>query len=131
MTILPSSILVDEIYVAPLKEDIRIWFRSKFSSKNFDGNEGGKTIEIYNPEEPQDKAPNGHVLEESSTDMNRVDRYLVETYAPLVSRRSSYLIVGSIVLVSLVTNVLNSFRVRNFISLIFHLMVMTKFLCRP
>ena len=81
MTILPSSILVDEIYVAPLQKDFTSWFKSKFLSKNLDHNsKGGKSVE-------------------KSDDMNSVDQYLVQTYAPFVTRRSSYLIGLPIILV--------------------------------
>lgn len=81
MTILPSSILVDEIYVAPLQKDFTSWFKSKFLSKNLDDkDEGGKS-------------------EEKSNDMNSLDRYLVQTYAPFVTRRSSYLIGLPIIMV--------------------------------
>lgn len=82
MTILPSSILVNEIYVIPFRKDIMSYFKRKSSSENLDKS---ASIEYQNGE------PSNH--------MNRLDRYLVDTYAPFVSRKSSYLIALPVVLV--------------------------------
>ena len=71
MTILPSSILVNEIYVVPFRKDISMWFSRKFSSNTGDREEEAT----------------------ESNNMSRLDRYLIHTYAPLVTRRSLYLIV--------------------------------------
>ncbi len=78
MTILPSSILVNEIYVVPFRKDISRWFSRKFSSETLDHKE-----EAVGP-----------------SDMSRLDGYLVHTYAPLVTRRSLYLIIIPIGMVS-------------------------------
>ena len=83
MTILPSSILVNEIYVIPFRKDIMSCFtKEKSSSENLDKS---ASIEYQNGE--------------PSNDMNRLDRYLVDTYAPFISRRSSYFIALPVVLV--------------------------------
>ncbi len=82
MTILPSSILVNEIYLIPFRKEIMSCFKGKSSSENLDKS---ASIEYQNGE--------------PSNDMNRLDRYLVDTYAPLVSRRSSYFIALPVVLV--------------------------------
>ena len=77
MTILPSSILVNEIYVVPFRADLFRWFERRFLPKKLSHKSG----------------------EKSSNDVSRLDRYLIETYAPFVTRRSSYLIALPIVLV--------------------------------
>ncbi len=74
MTILPSSILVNEIYIVPFRKDIVSFFTG--SRKKLDKHG------------------------EASDDMNRLDRWLVQTYAPFVSRRPSLLIVLPVILVS-------------------------------
>ena len=125
MTILPSAILVDEIYVAPIQREFVMWFKLKFLSKNLvHENQGGNTIESYShPEEPdsaitgkciQGDPSEGHqilknVIGKPSDDMNQLDRYLVHTYAPFVTRRSSYLIGLPIFLVRLVAKVIHRF----------------------
>lgn len=70
MTILPSSILVNEIYVVP--------FSRKFWSKT-----------------------RSHKEEATETNnMSRLDGYLINTYAPLVTRKALYLIIIPIGMVS-------------------------------
>ena len=86
MTILPSSILVNEIYVIPFRKDIVSFFKGKSCSrKKLDENQS------ISKESQNGKACN---------DMNRLDRWLVQTYAPFVSRRPSLLIVLPVILVS-------------------------------
>lgn len=116
MTILPSSILVNEIYMASVQKKIVIWFKLKFLPNKFKGVEKNTS-----PKEPNDaivekcfqnKASEGHekmknIIEKSSNDMNSLDRYLVQTYAPFVSRRSSYLIGFPILLVRLVAEIIH------------------------
>lgn len=114
MTILPSAILVDEIYVAPLQKEFIKWCKSKFFSKSLEkqNQQGQCTEKLAHLKEPddailtkcfQDHASERHeklenIVEKASNDMNNLDRYLVQTYAPLVAGRSSYLIVLPIVL---------------------------------
>jgi hypothetical protein len=114
MTILPSSILVNEIYMAPVQKEFVMWFKQKFLSNKLDhGNECGESVEKNtSPEEPN--ASEGHekmknIVEKSSNDMNSLDRYLVRTYAPFVTRRSSYLIGFPILLVRLVAEIIHQF----------------------
>ena len=87
MTILPSSILVNEIYVVPFRKDISMWFSRKFSSNTSDHEEEAT----------------------ESNNMSRLDRYLIHTYAPLVTRRSLYLIVVPIGMVCSVLSVFSNF----------------------
>ena len=116
MTILPSSILVDQIYVAPLQKDVIAWFKSKFFSKIVDHKRtGGKSLErntsldelddavvesCVEDQISKEKGSSKNNVDTSSDDLDRVDQYLVETYAPFVTRRSSYLIGFPIALVS-------------------------------
>ena len=103
MTILPSSILVNEIYMAPVQKKIVIWFKLKFLANKYKGVEKNTSREkCFQNEASQGHEKMKNIFEESSNDMDSLDRYLVQTYAPFVSRRSSYLICFPILLVRLV-----------------------------
>ena len=91
MTILPSSILVNEIYVIPFRTDVFNWFERKFLPKKLNQKRGKST----------------------SNEMNRLDRYLVQTYAPFVTRRSSYLIGLPVVMVSPVAKTSHRFDLKS------------------
>ena len=55
MTILPSSILVDKIYVVPLRNEFVEWWKSKFPSKNPENENQGQGIDqSVSLEESQD-----------------------------------------------------------------------------
>jgi len=115
MTILPSSILVNEIYVAPIQKQFIMWCKSTFlPNKFYHEQKSSESADKYiHPEDADAEKglPNSiragdeklkNVIEKSSK-MNRIDQYLVETYAPFVTRRSSYLLCSCIILVRTIT----------------------------
>ena len=115
MTILPSSILVNEIYIAPLQKQFVMWCKPKCLSNNLDHEQKSeKSADKYIHSEDADaeKGLPNHTrggdmkvknVIENPSEMNRIDRYLVESYAPFITRRSSYLLCSSIILVRIIT----------------------------
>ena len=107
MTILPSSILVNEIYIAKRQEECVMWFKSKFDRRSRNISEKYTHPEIFEDVDAekclQHDACEGdeklETLEKTSNQMNRFDRCLVETYAPFLKRRSYHLMCFSILLV--------------------------------
>ena len=111
MTILPSSILVNEIYIAPLQKRLFMWCKPNNLD---DEKKSEKSVDKYIHSEDADaeKGLPNHTREgdmkvktvlEKTSEMNRIDRYLVESYAPFITRRSSFLLCSSIILVRIIT----------------------------
>lgn len=95
MTILPSAILVNEIHVKKYlgrfqKKDSGWLCKETTKNKDYICSEENN-IEKGSPPNCSDNVP------EKKT--NFIDRYLVETHIPFISKRSSYLLVFSIILV--------------------------------
>jgi MMPL family len=84
MTILPSAILVNEFYVAPLQQRLLKWFKTSFRKNDLKArdviheSDGGNSHFGTNE---------GSSLENTSQ-MNRMDRWLVTKYAPFINRRA-------------------------------------------
>ena len=95
MTILPSSILVNEIYVVPFQQKYFGWLCKQTRTDKANNHAYSKENDMENGS--QDCSRN--VLEEN---MNVLDRYLVGTHIPFINKRSSYLLVFSIILVRLI-----------------------------
>jgi len=91
MTILPSSILVNEIYVVPFQQKYFGWLCKQTRTDKANNHTYSKENDMENGS--QDSSRN--VLEEN---MNVLDRYLVGTHIPFINKRSSYLLVFSIIL---------------------------------
>jgi hypothetical protein len=91
MTILPSAILVNEIYVKKyLGRFQKKHCKETTKNKDYIYSEGNN-MEKGSPPNCSDNVP--------EKKMNFIDRYLVETHIPFISKRSSYLLVFSIILV--------------------------------
>eukprot|EP00588_Corethron_pennatum_P034447 CAMPEP_0194349088 /NCGR_PEP_ID=MMETSP0171-20130528/106891_1 /TAXON_ID=218684 /ORGANISM="Corethron pennatum, Strain L29A3" /LENGTH=1903 /DNA_ID=CAMNT_0039116497 /DNA_START=220 /DNA_END=5932 /DNA_ORIENTATION=+ len=103
MTILPSAILVNEIYVAPLQKKCVRWWKPRHEQTS----ETDAEKYAHSEEEDAEKGlSNGsregdETLEnafEKVSEMNSLDRYLVETYAPFVNQKSKHLLLGAVVM---------------------------------
>jgi hypothetical protein len=100
MTILPSSILVNEIYIVPL---FHKWFKSKQHHNEQTNNNDLTNNRIESDEENNTERgmPNSSAnTTERTLKMNTIDRFLVEKYAPFINKRSYYLLIFSVILVS-------------------------------
>ncbi|MGK3741129.1 MAG: hypothetical protein ACI8RD_008845 [Bacillariaceae sp.] len=103
MTILPSAILVNEIYVKKylgrFQKKYSGWLY-KETTKNKDPiYSEGNNMEKGSPPDCSNNVP--------EKKMNFIDRYLVETHIPFISKRSSSLLFFSIILVRTVMCVID------------------------
>mmetsp|Transcript_25610 Transcript_25610/g.70502 ORF Transcript_25610/g.70502 Transcript_25610/m.70502 type:complete len:1784 (-) Transcript_25610:395-5746(-) len=102
MTILPSAILVNELYVASVQERFITWCKSKLLSNRLNHRKNVDEKGEYSKPLPPDTERclhdgTGDGGEKSKT-LNATDRYLVEEYAPFVTKRSYYLLCSTIIL---------------------------------
>lgn len=104
MTILPSSILVNELYVADLQDAFVAWCKSKCcrTRANLElGEDYSTTVDAekcsLDDEDGNNVASQAIVAKPS--ELNRTDRYLVEKYAPFVTRRPYYMLGAAVLLV--------------------------------
>ena len=116
MTILPSSILVNEIYVASVQERFVTLCMSKFFSNTHKNKQkcdrsvgSSSQSEDVDAEKclQNDTQGRGKKLKnvvEKVSNMNRTDRYLIETYAPFITKRAYYLLGSTIILVRIISN---------------------------
>jgi len=103
MTILPSAILVNEIYVAPLQKKCARWWKSRHEQTSETDAEKYAHSEEEDAEEglSNGSREGDETLEnafEKVSEMNFLDRYLVETYAPFVNQKSKHLLLGAVVM---------------------------------
>mmetsp|Transcript_12433 Transcript_12433/g.22288 ORF Transcript_12433/g.22288 Transcript_12433/m.22288 type:complete len:1070 (-) Transcript_12433:102-3311(-) len=103
MTILPSAILVNEIYVIPFQQKLIGWYKEKFPSKQSNKSKESEDDEValdaetglpHNLDLHDDSlmkpssASDGEKLLGDTSKMNRMDRWLVAKYAPFVEKRA-------------------------------------------
>jgi len=119
MTILPSAILVNEIYVIPFQRKCVIWWNSKISS-NYLNDQNSKKVSDKNTDDEyaeeglsQCSFEGDEKLEsafEKVSEMSRLDRYLVGTHANFVNKRPYHLLIFA----SILTLVLGISGIANF-----------------
>lgn len=109
MTILPSSILVNEIYVASEEKRFLTWCKSLFIANKLGNEQRDAQCADYNHVDDTDteKCLENYVnggKEESkgiigkTSNLDPAERYLIETYAPFVNKRAYYILVSTVIL---------------------------------